>query len=158
MSDRRYFAARFLAPARLPAILAALALLAVPAAAEGPPSEKPSGRIKIQQLQVAFLASGALGGGTLTFKGRNYPLTVGGLGVGGIGASRFNASGDVFGLKKLSDFSGPYLEARMGWALGDKGKGRVWLQNAKGVLIKLKGGREGLQLATGASGVVITLK
>jgi hypothetical protein len=157
MSHRYHFSAtRRGLPAA--ALLAALAFLPVPASAEGPPTDKPSGRIKIQQLQIAFVASGSLGGGTLTYKGRAYPIQIGGLGVGGVGASRLNASGDVYGLQKLSDFSGAYLELKTGWALGDKGKGRVWLRNANGVLIKLKGAREGLQLATGASGVVITLK
>lgn len=130
----------------------------MPAFAESGPSGPPSGRITIQQLQVAFIASGALGGGTLKFGGRAYRFKIGGLGVGGIGASKLNASGDVFGLKKISDFPGAYAAIRTGWAAGDIGKGRVWLRNAKGVLLSLKGVRQGLQLATGAEGVIITLE
>lgn len=139
----------------------ALACLAVTAGsradAQERPATPPSGKIRIQQLQIAFVASGAFGGGTLTFKGRSYPLRIAGLGVGGIGASRLTASGDVYGLDKLSDFPGAYGAIRAGWALGENGKGRMWLRNANGVSLRLKGSREGLQTALGADGVVITL-
>jgi hypothetical protein len=147
---------------RLPPIFAAVTgvalLLAAAAAAEDRPAQKPSGRVTIRQMQVAFLASGSFGGGTLAFKGKTYRIKIGGLGVGGVGASAFNATGDVYGLTNISQFPGAYAELRTGWALGDKGRGRVWLRNANGVLISLKGKREGLQLASGASGVVISMQ
>jgi hypothetical protein len=147
---------------RLLATFAAFICLIIPfagpAAADDRPSEKPSGRITIRQTQVAFVASGSFGGGTLSFKGKSYRFKIGGLGVGGFGASSFNASGEVFGLANVSQFPGAYAELRTGWALGDKGRGRVWLRNANGVLISLKGSREGLQLASGASGVVISMQ
>ncbi len=139
-------------------ILVLLAFVVCPAAnAQERPSTPPSGKIKIQQVQVAFIASGAFGGGTLTYKGRSYPLKIAGLGVGGFGASRFTASGDVYGLDSLSDFEGPYGVIRAGWALGEAGKGRMWLRNANGVALNLKGTRQGLQTALGADGVVITI-
>ncbi len=139
------------------AILASFAAAGA-ARAEDRPAGAPSGRVKIEQLQVAFIASGALGGGSLTYKGKTYPLKIAGLGVGGIGASRMRASGNVYGLQQLSDFPGAYAEIRTGWALGDRGKGKVWLRNAKGVAINLQGKRQGLQTALGAEGVVIDLK
>lgn len=126
--------------------------------ADDRPAGKPSGRLSIQQTQVAFIASGSFGGGSLSFKGRSYRFRIGGLGVGGVGASTLNARGEVYGLANISDFPGAYAELRTGWALGDKGRGRVWLRNASGVLISLKGARQGLQLATGAEGVVISLQ
>jgi hypothetical protein len=135
-----------------------LALWGGPSTAQERPSSAPSGRIKIEEVQVAFLASGALGGGTLTYNGKSYPLKIGGLGVGGVGASRLSASGNVYGLTRLSDFSGAYVAVRSGWALGDRGKGRMWLRNANGVILNLSGSRKGLQTALGAEGVVIQLK
>ena len=81
-----------------------------------PPKEAPSGQIAIEQIQVAFIGSGAVGGGTLTFEGKEYKFKVAGLGVGGFGASRLSAKGEVYGLKKLADFAGAYGEVRMGWA------------------------------------------
>jgi hypothetical protein len=141
-------AARLMAAAVLAGVL-------TPARADDRPNTPPSGRIQIKEVQVAFIGSGTLGGGTLTFQGRNHALNIGGLGVGGFGASRFTASGDVYNLTRLSDFPGPYAEIRTGWALGENGKGRMWLRNANGVVLSLKGAREGLQTATGAGGVVI---
>ena len=112
----------------------------------------------IQQIQVAFIGSGAIGGGTLKFRGKSYPISVGGLGVGGIGASRLTASGVVYGLTNRADFAGVYAQARAGWAIGDQSGGTLWLTNSKGVAMKLKTQREGLQLALGADGVVIGFK
>ena len=140
-------------------ILALVAVLGLSAAsfAQEAPKEKPVGSIKIEQIQVAFIGSGAVGGGTLNFQGQTYKFKVGGLGIGGFGASRLEASGEVFGLKDIADFAGPYVELRTGWAIGDQGKGRFWLRNAKGVLLSLQGTRQGLQVAAGAEGVIITL-
>ena len=123
-----------------------------------PPKEAPSGHVTIEQIQVAFIGSGAVGGGTLTFEGKEYKFKVAGLGVGGFGASRLSAKGEVYGLKKLADFSGPYGELRMGWAAGDMGSGHFWLRSAKGIYLKLEGTRQGLQLAAGAEGVIISLE
>jgi hypothetical protein len=136
--------------------VSAVASALSPARAEDMPNTPPSGHIAIEEVQIAFIGAGTLGGGKLTFEGKTHRLNIGGLGVGGMGASKFTASGDVYNLKKLSDFPGPFVEIRTGWALGEHGKGRMWLKNANGVLLSLKGSREGLQTATGAGGVVIT--
>ncbi|AMJ62012.1 hypothetical protein [Bosea sp. PAMC 26642] len=117
-----------------------------------------SGSVSIRQLQVAFIGSGAIGGGTLKFAGRSYDITVAGLGVGGIGASRLVATGPVYGLKQVDDFVGPYVQLREGWAIGDQGRGRLWLRNAKGVTLRLNTQRRGLQVSLGADGVVIGFK
>jgi hypothetical protein len=83
-------------PTRLIALpLALFLLLAAPALAQERPTGKPAATITIQQLQVAFIGSGAIGGGTLNYRGHSYPLSVNGLGVGGIGASELSASGVV---------------------------------------------------------------
>ena len=138
--------------------LAACFLIATPALAQEQPKGPPSGFVKIQQLQVAFIGSGALGGGTLNYHGESYPITVGGLGVGGIGASKLTASGSVYGLARREDFAGAYVQVRKGWALGDQGKGTLWLRNSNGVTMKLHTQRKGLQLSLGADGVVIAFK
>jgi hypothetical protein len=68
------------------------------AGAQTSPSPQPSGRVSIQQVQMAFIGSAAVGGGKLYFRGRSYPFTINGLGVGGIGASRLEASRQVYQL------------------------------------------------------------
>jgi hypothetical protein len=118
---------------------------------------RPSGTIMIDQTQVAFLVSGASGGGELKFKGRVYPFKIGGLGIGGIGVSEIHATGTVYNLDRIEDFEGAYGEARTGFALGDQGLGKFWLQKGD-VLIKLQSSREGIALSLGADAVKITLK
>lgn len=143
---------------RTTAFALATCLMAAPAVAQQSSLGPVSATIKIEQVQVAFIGSGAAGGGAVTWRGRSYPITVGGLGVGGIGVSKLTASGSVYGLKNLDDLAGVYAQVRAGWALGDHGKGRLWLQNAKGVTLRLVARRQGLQLALGADGVIIGFK
>ncbi len=143
---------------RAAALLAAYQFAAAPAIAQDRPTGPPAASVSIQQVQVAFIASGALGGGKLTYGGRSYPITVGGLGIGGFGASRLTASGAVYGLQRREDFAGAYVQLRTGWALGDQGGGTLWLRNDKGVVMRLKSRRQGLQMTLGADGVLIGFK
>lgn len=136
--------------------IAALSILVIgsPAAAQ---NEKPSGTLKVEQVQVAFLWSVNLGGGTLKYKGKTYDFTIGGVGIGGIGASSINATGEVFNLTDVSQFEGVYGQARYGYAAGTNSAGELWMQNPKGVVIKLKAQRKGLALSLGVDGAAILL-
>ncbi len=120
--------------------------------------EKPSGTIEIQQYQVAFIGSGSLGGGTLSFQGKEHDFSIGGIGIGGIGVSSIDATGEVYHLDKLEDFPGAYVQARAGLVVADKSKGSLWLRNTGGVYIRVSAEREGVMLALGADGVYIDLK
>jgi len=120
--------------------------------------KKPLGTIDISQVQIAFIGSGNLGSGTLRYRGKSYPFSVGGLGVGGFGVSKMEAHGEVYDLKSLSDFSGAYGQARYGAVAGNASTGELWLQNDKGVSIHLKAKRKGLALSLGVDGVVMQLK
>jgi hypothetical protein len=117
----------------------------------------PDGTVDMQQVQVAYLASGGGGSGSLYYRGRAYPFSVGGLGVGGIGASTITAVGEVYKLKDLASFPGAYAEARYGFAFGDKSAGDLWLQNEAGVILHLKAHREGLMLSLGGDAVIISM-
>jgi hypothetical protein len=116
-----------------------------------------SGNVHIEQVQIAFIGSGNLGGGTLTYEGRNHDFTIGGLGVGGIGVSKIEAVGTVYNLFHVEDFSGAYVQARYGLALGTLSTGELWLQNTKGVGLALKAERTGLALSLGGDAVYIDL-
>jgi hypothetical protein len=139
-------------------LLLAVFLASAPASAQQRQLGPATGTVRIDQLSVAFIGSGAVGGGTLKFAGRSYGITVGGLGIGGIGASRLRATGTVYGLRDADDFAGAYVQLREGWAIGDQGKGRLWLRNTKGVTMRLNAQRRGLQLSLGADGVLIGFK
>ena len=120
--------------------------------------KEPSATIEIDQVQVAFMLSGNLGGGKLHFQGKTFPFQIGGLGIGGIGASSIHAEGDVYDLKNTKDFPGVYVQGRVGLAIGDQSAGDLWLQNDKDVYLHLKAKREGLMLSAGADGIVIEME
>jgi hypothetical protein len=140
----------------------AIAAITVGAASEAgaqtSASPRPSGRVSIEQIQFAFIGSAAAGGGRLFFRGRTYPFTINGLGIGGIGASRLEATGQVYQLARVRDLQGVYGQVRVGWALANQGDGRLWLQNDKGVVLRLSAKRQGLMLALGADAVHIQLR
>ncbi|RYE74336.1 MAG: hypothetical protein EOP19_27925 [Hyphomicrobiales bacterium] len=135
--------------------LAAVLMLASPAMAQQRSLGPATGTVRLEQVQAGFIASGEAGGGTLRYQGRSYPITVGGLGIGSIGAARSVASGTVYGLHRRSDFAGAYVQLKEGWAVGAAGRGATWLRNDKGVTLKLATRRQGLQLQLGADGVLI---
>lgn len=114
-----------------------------------------SGTLTIEQVQIAFVGSGNLGGGTLVAGGQKYSFSVGGLGIGGFGVSRMEAYGSVYNLKNINDFAGAYVQARYGLAVGDLSTGQLWLRNAKGVVLELKAKRSGLALSLGGDAVYI---
>jgi hypothetical protein len=119
--------------------------------------QKPDGTVEMHQFQAAFIGSGDAGSGTLHYQGRSYPFKVGGLGIGGIGVSTIEANGEVYGLKKVEDLAGAYVQGRYGFAFGDKSGGQLWLKNDKGVILHLAAKRTGLMLSLGGDAVVITL-
>src|SRR5215470_936869 len=114
-----------------------------------------SGTVVVEQVQIAFIGSGNLGGGKLQFGGRTYEFTIGGLGIGGFGISKMKATGAVYNLKDPGDFPGTYGQARYGIAIGSKSTGELWLQNTRGVVLQLKAERQGLALSLGGDAVYI---
>ena len=156
MTSRVGFARPFLMSRRgiLAGGIALLAARALPAEADG---EKPTAFLEIEQWQVAFIGSGNLGGGKLHFQGKTYPFTVGGLGIGGFGVSKMQATGSVYGLKRLADFPGAYVQGRYGAVVADVSGGKLWLKNANGVGRGLEAKRQGLALSLGGDAVYINL-
>ncbi len=121
-------------------------------------SRVPSATVSIDQVRVAFLISGQMGGGTLHYKGKNYDFKIGGLGVGGIGVASIEATGQVYDLKKVSDFQGAYAQARAGIVIVDKGmEGGLWLENTSGVVMHLNPKRKGIALTLGADVILVEL-
>jgi hypothetical protein len=118
----------------------------------------PSGTVNMDQVQVAYLASAGGGTGTLYYQGAAYPFSIGGLGVGGIGASTISAEGEVYKLNGLSSFPGTYGQARYGFAIGNMSGGDLWMQNEQGVIMHLKAKRTGLMLSLGGDAVVISMQ
>jgi hypothetical protein len=117
----------------------------------------PSGYVTMEQVQVAYIGSAGGGTGTLTFRGKDYPFTVAGLGVGGIGISTIDAQGEVYNLNRVADFAGAYGQGRYGAVAGSASVGDLWLRNPNDVVMHLRAKRTGLMLSLGGDAVVITM-
>jgi hypothetical protein len=115
-----------------------------------------SGTVQLRLVQASFVGSASTGSGVLHFQGHDYKFTTTGGGIGGFGLSKFEASGTVYDLKSVADFDGPYAQLRTGIALGEQGKGKMWLRNANGVTMSLNGRRRGLALSLGADALVVS--
>ncbi|MFM7142074.1 MAG: hypothetical protein ACKOCT_15465 [Alphaproteobacteria bacterium] len=118
----------------------------------------PDGYVEMQTVAAAYIGSGTAGEGTLFHRGREYKFTVGGLGIGGIGVSKMEATGEVYDMADVAQFAGAYAQGRYGFAIGTASGGDLWLQNDAGVIMHLKAKREGLMLTLGGDAVVISMK
>jgi hypothetical protein len=143
---KRMFAAWLLA-------LGCVGAFAVAIAAEPPPS----GSVKIASQSIAVGVGVNWGDGTLTYEGRTHAFSVSGLSVADLGISSVTSSGEVFNLKKLSDFSGNYAAGEAGIAIGG-GPNDVVMKNENGVVIRLHGSQQGVKFTLAAQGVKLQLK
>ncbi|MGH6897138.1 MAG: hypothetical protein ACREJ5_11425 [Geminicoccaceae bacterium] len=90
---------------------------AAPAAGGAAPTlhgKAPSGYVDMEEVSIAYLGQAGGGKGTLTFQGQTYPFEIAGLGGGGIGVSKLDASGEVYNLTDVAQFEGAYGEGRYG--------------------------------------------
>ena len=117
----------------------------------------PDGTVELKEMQVAYLGSGSTGGGTLFHRGRSYPFNISGLGIGGVGASTIDATGEVYNLPNVARFPGTYGQARYGFAFGTMSGGDLWMQNEAGVIMRLKAKREGLMLNLGGDAMMVSM-
>ena len=121
------------------------------------PTGPPSATFQVEGGNAAYWASAGGGKGTLNYMGSDYDFSIHGVGAGGTGAQHVTASGEVYNLNSLSDFSGTYTGARSGLTFF-KGKMHAKMTNKKGVVIYLTGTTQGLASSMGASTVSIKLK
>jgi hypothetical protein len=117
----------------------------------------PDATVTMDEVQAAYIGNAGGGSGTLFYRGGAYPFTVAGLGVGGIGASTLDATGDVYNLPSINLFPGAYAQGQYGFVIGTMSRGDLWLQNQTGVVMHLKGKREGLMLSLGGDAMVINM-
>jgi hypothetical protein len=94
----------------------------------------------------------------LTYQGRRYPLSVGGLSYGfTFGASETRFHGTVSNIRRPSDISGIYAQAGAG-AAAVKGAQAVVLTNQNGAVLQLVGEQTGLIVSLDLSGLALGLK
>src|SRR6201989_3473953 len=100
------------------------------------------------------------GSGTLTYKGKNYPVKVKGLSVGRVGATSSSAYGEVFNLKHLQDFNGHYDVGGAGTRGVTLGAGRrgLTMSNQGGVIVRVSSTQQGVAVNATGGGVDLQLK
>ena len=95
------------------------------------------------------------GSGTLTYKGKDYPVKVNGLSVGKVGRTGSSAYGEIFNLKHLQDFNGHYnvgAAGTRGVTLGS-GKAGTLMTNQAGVIVRLSTTQKGVDVNATGGGV-----
>ena len=120
-------------------------------------AEKPDATIKISSGSVAIGIGWSWGKGTLTYKGKDYPLSVKGLSIGKVGITGATASGEVFHLKTLKNFEGNYTAAGAGITLVG-GRSAVDMTNQNGVRVRVISTNRGVDLTLGGGGVELRIK
>ncbi len=100
------------------------------------------------------------GSGTLTYKGKDYPVKVNGLSVGKVGMTGSSAYGEVFNLKHLQDFNGHYnigAAGTRGVTLGS-GKTGTLMTNQAGVIVRISTTQKGVNVNATGGGVDMQIK
>jgi hypothetical protein len=121
------------------------------------PSQADTGSVRVDITKAGFILGVGGGRGTLTFRGRSYPLRIGGVSFGAtIGASKTELIGLAYNMKNPSDIAGTYAALGGGAAVAG-GAGAVRLKNSKGVILELKGRKVGLEFSVSLSGLEVSL-
>src|ERR1700758_146823 len=106
-----------------------------------------TGAVRVVFTKGGFIVGVGGGEGVLTFHGHHYRFNVSGMSVGfTIGASTTQRHGHALNLRQPSDIQGNYAVIGAGGALA-AGAGGVQLQNEKGVILQLAGGKVGVELS-----------
>ena len=117
-----------------------------------------SGTITLTIFKGGWFIGGTAGHGSLRFRGRTYPLSVGGIDYGLLfGGSKTVLHGRARNIRHASDVAGVYAAAGAGLAIGRGVRGIV-LTNPKGAVLELTGRQVGLMGNADLSGLAITLR
>jgi hypothetical protein len=100
------------------------------------------------------------GSGTLTYKGKDYPVKVKGFSVGRVGGTGVSLRGEVYNLHHLQDFNGHYNyggSGVRGVTVGG-GKAGTVMTNQAGVLIRVSTNQQGVDVNATGGGVDLQIK
>ena len=117
-----------------------------------------SGSVTLTIYKAGWIIGGSGGGGSLYFRGRHYPLSVGGIDYGLVfGGSKTVLRGRVSNIRRPSDVAGVYGAAGAGLAVA-RGARAIVLTNQKGAVLELSGRQVGLMANADLSGLAISLR
>lgn len=134
-----------------------VALAAVLATGASSTARADVGTIRLNFIKAGWIIGGAVGSGTLTFRGRSYPITIGGLSYGlTFGGSQTYLRGRVSNIFRPQDIEGVYGAAGAGGTI-IRGPQAIILSNQKGAVLELSGTQTGLMLNLDLSGMGLSL-
>src|SRR5438105_14965912 len=123
-------------------------------------AEKPDATLRVSGGSFALGIGVNWGSGTLTYKGKSYPVKVKGLSVGKVGITSSSAYGEVFNLKHLQDFNGHYDvggAGTRGVTVG-AGKSGTLMTNQAGVIVRISSTQQGVSVNATGGGVDMQLQ
>jgi len=121
-------------------------------------AKKPDATIQFDIVRAGLVVGFSGGSGTLHYKGKDYPITIGGVSLGAtIGASKAELVGEVYNLKQVEDIEGIYAAGKAGVAVA-AGEKHAHLKNSKDVEIMVKGKQVGLEFSLDLNGLEVKLK
>src|SRR5437667_2861628 len=121
---------------------------------------KPEATLRLSGGSFAAGIGFSWGSGTLTYKGKDYPVKVNGLSIGKVGITGSSAYGEVYNLKHLQDFNGHYnvgAAGTRGVTLG-AGKSGTLMTNQTGVIVRISATQSGVAVNATGGGVDMQLK
>lgn len=116
-----------------------------------------TGTISVTISKVGFIVGVGGGSGVLTFQGKQYPLSIGGVSLGTIGIAEMELVGTATNINSAADVAGTYTALSAGVAVAG-GARTATLKNAKGVVLNLKGKEVGFEASISLSGLTISFK
>lgn len=136
---------------------AALAVAAIMLTGAPSQSSAETGSVRLKVTKAGFIVGVGGGSGTLTFQGKQYRLSIGGISVGTIGAAGADLVGTATNLRTAADIVGTY-SAVSGSVAVAAGAKAVTLQNSRGVVLRLQGKQVGLEASLSLSGMTISMQ
>ena len=133
-------------------VVAAVMLTGVPSR-----SYAETGSVRLKITKVGFIVGVGGGSGTLTFQGRRYRLSIGGVSAGTIGISGAELVGTATNLRTAADIAGNYSAVTAGLAVAG-GAQATTLQNSNGVVLTLRGRQVGFSASLAVSGMTISIQ
>jgi hypothetical protein len=116
-----------------------------------------TGSVRIKITKVGFIVGVGGGSGTLTFRGHQYRLSIGGVSAGTIGVAGADLVGTASNLRTAADIAGTYSALSAGVAVAGGAKA-VTLQNSNGVVLTLQGRQVGFEASLSLSGLTISMR
>ena len=116
-----------------------------------------AGTVTVEEHEAGIgIADAVWGHGEVQALGQKKRFRITGMGVGAAGGTKISATGNVYNMKDIGLFAGPYNEVSLGVVAGDKSKSTtLWLRNTNDVVMELNGKATGLAVTGGPQGILI---